>query len=74
MGVAYIHTYMYMYNNGIVFDRQELQHFVTVMESYVTNQIFHVSWKSFESNIDEVHIPYMVVYICHSSPLHVVPP
>ena len=34
--------------------RQELQHFVTVMESYISNEIFHVSWKEFEYKFTKV--------------------
>ena len=34
--------------------RQELQHFVAVMEGYITNQLFHLSWRELENRLKEV--------------------
>jgi gamma-tubulin complex component 6 len=34
--------------------RREMQHFVTVMDGYVVNQIIHVSWLEFQQQLKEV--------------------
>jgi gamma-tubulin complex component 6 len=33
--------------------RQQLQHFVTVLECYIANQIFHLSWCELEHTLDQ---------------------
>ena len=34
--------------------RREMQHFVTVMDGYVVNQIIRVSWLEFQQQLKEV--------------------
>ena len=33
--------------------RHELQHFITVMQGYLTNQLFHLSWGEFETELNQ---------------------
>lgn len=45
--------------------RHELQHFITVMQGYLTNQLFHLSWGEFETelsqNVSSAHLHYITI-------------
>ena len=45
--------------------RHELQHFITVMQGYLTNQLFHLSWGEFETelgqNVSSAILHYIII-------------
>ena len=49
--------------------RHELQHFITVMQGYLTNQLFHLSWGEFETELNQNVSAAILHYITITSDL-----
>jgi len=53
---------IFIYNIYVIPCRQEMQHFVKVMQGYIANQVIHVTWNEFMQalnsdvhNLDDIH-------------------